>query len=135
LRSASAPASVPDGLRGPGLESLDYDPGPADVLELLGVAHRVDHMTPWQGCGRGEDAPSQGRCSAQQSPPQRVEAEGAQVQCPAVEFLEIESRDRCGAGFVSDVLPQPLADLVARCLSGPPEVDRKSTRLNSSHVS
>src|SRR5699024_10521845 len=70
----------------------------------------------------GEDAPLPGRCSVQQSPPQRVEADRAQVQCPAVEFLEIESRARCGAGFVSDVLPQPLADLVARCLAGTPDV-------------
>src|SRR5699024_6814682 len=38
-------------------------------------------LSPRQGCGRGEDAPLPGRCAAQQSPPPRDEADGAQGRC------------------------------------------------------
>src|SRR5699024_1242411 len=63
-----------------------------------------------------------GAGSAKQRSAQRVEPDRPEVERPTVEFLEIESRALSGAGFVADVLPQTLTDLVARGLSGPAEI-------------
>src|SRR4029453_11008891 len=56
----------------------------------------------------------------QQRPPQNVQADRADVQCLAVEGLEIEPF----AGFKlgPDLLPEPLTHLVRGCLPGPAEI-------------
>src|SRR5699024_9012351 len=51
-----------------------------------------------------------------------VEPDRADVERPAVEPAQVEGVPSGGAGGVADLLPQPLANLVRRRLSGPPEV-------------